>query len=412
MKISLHDKNILRKLASEKAEIATLPSHNEKIKLWKKLNSLEKTRPLLWINQIPWEEMNHDGELTLICENEFCRSIEMGLRKTIYQWKHMPGDMIVEPILEYRISIKNSGFGIAEKSEKELSSGFASRYFEPQIKTEADIEKIKPPVISVDYKNEAYKMEFLSSVIGDILRIEPLGIASFWFAPWDLLVTWYGIEETMIDLVMKPDLIHLAMDKLIDAYLIGLKQYEEQCLLSLNNTNVNIGSGGLGYVDELPKKDYKTDKIRPLDQWGCAAAQIFSAISPKMHEEFALHYEKKWLEKFGLTYYGCCEPLHNKIEILKSIPNLRKISMSPWANVEKFVEQVGKKYVLSYKPNPAILARDEWNPQQAEKELREVLEKAKNCCVEVILKDISTVRQDYRRLWDWANIAFRTVNEY
>jgi hypothetical protein len=27
-----------------------------------------------------------------------------------------------------------------------------------------------------------------------------------------------------------------------------------------------------------------------------------------MHEEFALQYEKRWLERFGLTYYGCCEP--------------------------------------------------------------------------------------------------------
>lgn len=43
---------------------------------------------------------------------------------------------------------------------------------------------------------------------------------------------------------------------------------------------------------------------------------------------------KKWLEKFGLTYYGCCEPLHNKIEILQQVKNLRKISISPRADIK------------------------------------------------------------------------------
>ena len=128
-----------------------------------------------------------------------------------------------------------------------------------------------------------------------------------------------------------------------------------------------------------------------------------------MHEEFALQYERRWLKEFGLNYYGCCEPLHNKIEILKSIPNLRKISMSPWADVDKMLERTNGRYVLSHKPNPAVLAPDAWNPQQARKKLETVLQKTRGCAVEVIMKDVSTVRRQPQRLWEWSRIAMEVV---
>ena len=83
--------------------------------------------------------------------------------------------------------------------------------------------------------------------------------------------------------------------------------------------------------------------------------------------------------------------------------------MSPLADVEKTVEKAGSKYVLSYKPNPAVFASDEWNPSQAWKNLSEVLDKTRDCVVEVIMKDISTVRYKPQRLWEWSEIAMDLV---
>jgi len=237
------------------------------------------------------------------------------------------------------------------------------------------------------------------------LTIEKKGIVHSWFAPWDELIRWWDVQEAMIDLVMRPELVHQAMDRLVNAYLCQLQQWRNLNLLSLNDGNYRVGSGGLGYSDELPRADFDPEHVRTIDQWGCGTAQIFSDVSPEMHEEFALQYERRWMAQFGLNYYGCCEPLHNKIEILKSIPNLRKISISPWADVEKTVEKTGGKYVLSYKPNPAVFAADEWNSAQARKNLSEVLDKTRGCVVEVIMKDISTIRYKPQRLWEWSEIA-------
>src|ERR1035438_8036138 len=93
-----------------------------------------------------------------------------------------------------------------------------------------------------------------------------------------------------------------------------------------------IGSGGLGDTDQLPRPGYSPEHGRAHDLWGSGAAQIFSDVSPRMHWEFSLQYELRWMNRFALNYYGCCDVLHRKMAIMEKIPNLRKASMSPFIN--------------------------------------------------------------------------------
>ncbi|MFH1903762.1 MAG: hypothetical protein ABIK20_06930 [Candidatus Omnitrophota bacterium] len=408
MNIPEKDKSILRELAGKQTEIALRPVNQERVAEWTRLNGLNQGRPMVWINEIPWHEMNVNGELDLQTTNEFCRAVEQQLRRTIYQWNHMQGDMVVEPKFYSPLVIHDTGFGIKEDVDiikQDEKSSIVSRKFHPQINDERDLEKIKNPLVTHNQEASEINYQTLINLFGDILTIEKKGIVHSWFAPWDELIRWWDVQEAMIDLVMRPELVHQAMDRLVNAYLCQLQQWRNLNLLSLNDGNYRVGSGGLGYSDELPRADFDPEHVRTIDQWGCGTAQIFSDVSPEMHEEFALQYERRWMAQFGLNYYGCCEPLHNKIEILKSIPNLRKISISPWADVEKTVEKTGGKYVLSYKPNPAVFAADEWNSAQARKNLSEVLDKTRGCVVEVIMKDISTIRYKPQRLWEWSEIA-------
>ena len=132
-----------------------------------------------------------------------------------------------------------------------------------------------------------------------------------------------------------------------------------------------------------------------------------------MHEEFALAYEKRVVNKFGLAAYGCCEALHNKIHILKrNFPNLRKVSVTPWADVDIAAANIGDQFVFTYKPNPSMLAADRWDLDAARKSLREVLEKTKGCIVEVALKDVSTIRNEPQRIFQWAQMAAEETARY
>ncbi|MHB8278321.1 MAG: hypothetical protein ACYDIA_11805 [Candidatus Humimicrobiaceae bacterium] len=409
------DKKILRELAEQKAEIAILPVQKKKIEMWKNLNDLKEVRPLVWINEIPWHEMNINDELTLKTSTEFARVLELRLRKTLYRWKYMRADMIVEPVMPCYLEVENTGFGISElvkiaKTNKD--SDVYSRKFTPQIDKEEDIEKIKTPKVTYYKDTTEEKFQAMKDIFDGILEVKKMGYPGFWFAPWDELVRWWSVQKLLTDLILNPELVHKVINRLTEAYLCQLDQYEELNLLSLNNGNYRIGSGGLGYTDELPQNDFDPNHIKPRDLWGNGAAQIFSNVSPEMSEEFALQYEIRWMERFGLNYYGCCEPLDKKIEILKKIPNLRKISMSSWVNLELGAANIGRDYIFSYKPSSAIFVEDNWDSELVRRSLTKDLAKIKNCNVEIIMKDISTVKYRPHRLWEWAKIASEVVENF
>jgi hypothetical protein len=333
----------------------------------------------------------------------------------MYQWEHLPGDMIIENVIYSPLAIRDTGLGLGEDVDivrTDPRSGVVSRTYHPQIREEKDIEKIKFPEVSHDEEATERTYQAMVEIFDGIMPVEKRGIAGQWFAPWDYLIRLWGVQEAMEDMYLRPELVHKAMDHLVNAHLHQLDQWEKLNLLSRNDNNTRIGSGGYGYTSELPQKDFDPAYVRPIDIWGCATAQIFSEISPKMHEEFALQYEMKWLKRFGLTYYGCCEPLDIKIPILRNVPNLRKISMSPWINVERAAKEMADDYVFSLKPNPEILARDVWHPDIARKVLREILEKLQGCVVEIILKDVSTIRYEPQRLWEWAQIAVEETERF
>ena len=59
------------------------------------------------------------------------------------------------------------------------------------------------------------------------------------------------------------------------------------------------------------------------DIWVRTMAQMFSTVSPDAHDEFDLQYSIPLAKRCAFTYYGCCEPLSDRIDKLKQYPNLR-----------------------------------------------------------------------------------------
>jgi hypothetical protein len=415
IKLSPREQDVLRRLAAERAEIARLPVHREKARLWQKLNDLESERPMVWINEIPWHEMNVDDELTLQCEDPWARDLELVLRREIYQWRHLPGDMIISDYLACPLVIHSTDFGIIEDVDvvkTDASNDVVSRHFKIQIRDFADLEKIKMPVVTHNEQATGFSYQAMTRLFGDIAPVRKVGQTHIWFTPWDYLIRWWGIQEAMIDLIERPDLVHAAVERMVDAWMVELDQFVAMNLLSLDCDNTRIGSGGYGYTQGLPGEDFDPGCVKPHNMWGCSNAQIFSEVSPSMHWEFALKHDLRWLSRWGLTYYGCCEPLDKKIDLLRRIPNLRKVSVSPRCNTAKAIAGLGPRYVLSRKPNPAILAEDTWHPERARQELREFLTQARGCHVELIMKDVSTVRYQPQRLWEWARIAVEVAEEF
>ncbi len=413
--LSAKDREILRRLASDLAAAAAAPSHAEKARLWTRMNDLHQERPMVWINEIPWNEMNVNDELSFSCQHPWARQQEQNLRRTLYQWRHMPADMVLNNHIACPLAMHSTDFGIVEEVDvikTDDSNEIVSRHFKLQITEPEDIAKIKMPVVTHNEAATRIRFDAMNEVYGDIMPVQKEGQTHIWFTPWDYLIRWWGVQEAMMDLIMRPEMVNEAVSRMVDGWMTELDQFVALNLLSLDNNNTRIGSGGYGYTTQLPGKNFDTDYVKPHNMWGCSNAQIFSEVSPEMHWEFALEHDMRWLSRFGLTYYGCCEPLHNKMELLKRIPNLRKFSVSAWAKIDRIVENGGANYVLSIKPSPAVFAEDTWRPQLARDQLLKSLEQARGCNVEIIMKDISTVRYDPKRLWEWSEIAMDVVQNW
>ena len=139
--------------------------------------------------------------------------------------------------------------------------------------------------------------------------------------------------------------------------------------------------------------------------WVLAESQVTVGVSPEHFAEFIFPYQKPVMERFGLSCYGCCEPMDNRFDIVKQVKNLRRVSCSPWSNKRIMAEKLGQDYIFSLKANPAPLAMATLDEDFVRKALREELRAAKDCCVEVIMKDNHTLGKNPRNLTRWVEIA-------
>jgi len=362
------------------------------------------------IDQVCWNEVNVNNELSLHCTDTECLRYEWQLRSTLYQWRHFPVDMVIEPFIRVPKAIQNSGFGFdieEETLQTEADNQVLSHKYTNLFETEEDLEKIRTPIVTHDQVETAHRLEAAHEIFDGLLDIRTEGISPY-LSLWDPISHWMGVENALYALIDKPDYMHRLVKKLTDGYLSMLDQLEEQGLLCRPQSIIHCTGA---YTDELPAPGYNPGKPRTKDIWMFGLAQMFSTVSPEMFKEFEVDYTKRICERFGLVYYGCCDPLDLKMAEVRMIPNVRKVSMSPWANHQHGAEEIGRDFVFSCKPNPANLAMTTFDPERVRAELTATLDTCKkhSCPLEFILKDISTVRHHPERLDQWARIAMELV---
>ncbi len=401
---------IIRELARQKAEIAALPVQEEKRKLWKKLNALKPERPMVAIDQVCWNEMNINDELTLRCADPELRGYEDRLRRELFQWRHFPVDMVVDPYVHVSKAIHNTGFGISVQEKTAVTdptSGVVGHKYRNQFETEEDLQKIQMPRLTHDEAETARRLALAHELFDGIIDVRLWGMDAY-VSFWDPISTWMGVESALLAIVDRPDYVHRLVGRMADGYMGLFDQAEEQGLLCGPQNWVHCTGG---FTDELPAPGYNPEKPRTKDMWAMGLAQMFSTVSPRVFKEFEVDYLQQLFGRFGLVYYGCCDPLDGKMNEVRMIPNVRKVSMSPWVNEERGAEEIGHDYVYSRKPSPAFLAHDPFDPEAVRADLqktRDICEKH-GCPLEYILKDISTVRYQPQRLFRWAEVAMEVA---
>ncbi len=406
------DRQVLRDLAKQVAGIAAQPIQDQRRQLWRQHNSLIRTRPLVIVTAVfCWHEIDLEGQLQ--CTDPLLRRYEDAFRKTIFSdaWGD---DRITEPWIQVpAVPAAPHGDERWGPTIKRIPCNVkgGAWMFDPPIRTEADFDKLVAYPHAIDEDATARNLAKVQDAVGDILTVAPSRkpVLEGWRADISTdLARLRGLEQVMWDMVDNPAFLHRLCAFMRDAVL----QQHDQAEAAGDWRICNHSNQAMPYATELADPRAGDEPVGRQKLWGFFAAQEMAMVSPAMHDEFILQYQLPIMAKFGLMAYGCCEDLTNKIDMLRQIKNLRRIAVTPWADVGRCAEQIGQDYVMSWRPSPAEMICTDWKPDLVGKVVREAMEAAKGCHIDITLKDVQTVQNDFGRFPKWVKIVREITDEY
>ncbi len=424
----------LRQLATRVAEIAALPGQAEKRRAVMALNRLDPVPPRLYcFPEGAWLECLPPAALE--CEDPLLRGWETRLRMAIYTHEFLRDDQPVDAVFNVPWDGGVGDYGLAPKvtgtaadaaarqtyylhpySNLSLSShsGLGAVHYEPPMRERGDLDQLRTPQLHVDLENSRRWLELAHELFDGILEVRRR--CHWWQALGGIsqsAIFLRGMDTLLFDMADDPAWVSEFFARLADGHLRALDALEEGGFLGLNNGCEWIHTGGIGYSDELPAPGFNPEQIRCRDLWGGVETQDLVGISPAMFEELLLPHVRPIVERFGLGCYGCCEPLHDWIPALQTIHNLRRVSISPWADLRLSAERLGQDYILSRKPLPTPLSTERFDEAAMLEDLRADFRiiREHDCRAEVMVKDLHTVRHQPRRLQRWVELARQAREE-
>ena len=402
------DTHILRDLVSEYLGVAHSEEQSRRRLLWRNHNSFEFTRPPIYIRAFAWHEMPHAA---CECADPVLRKHEGELRRKLF-WASLDDDSVFEPWLKINAATITPPEGIwglpVRWSDKTTAGG--SRVWDPPIKNENDLGRMKIPSHRIDEEATAREVSQLHDTVGDLIHIAVDRAPAYrtWNGDISTQIAYLrGLEQVMWDMMDRPAWLHELLSFMRDGIIKTHREAEEAGdwrLCAHENQ-------AMPYARELADPSDDPTPVKRKDLWYFAASQETTGVGPALFDEFMLQYQIPIMAEFGLTAYGCCEDLTRKIDLLRQIPNLRRIAVSPMANVRRCAEQIGTDYVFSYRPSPAEMVSMGFDREHIRGALRRDLEACRECCVDITLKDVETVQNDPNRVREWVKLTREVIEE-
>ena len=381
----------LRELAKKQREYAGLPVMEERKKLWYAHNALRHVRPMVVVEEITFQEEILPKP---VCGTKLGRELEHAMLMAIVNHEQIgddkvtPDSVALPAVVEFR-ELDHDWKEIRARDES------VAMVYEHLVETLADdFHKIKPSVYTFDEAYNRMRWDMAQEAIGDILPIHRTNPVQL---EWDLspgyrTIRLMGMENMMVDMAADPDSVKKLMRFLTEDMERYLDWLEARGLLAMNNGNDYIGAGSYGFTEELRQEG---ELVTTRNLWGNLNSEECSSISPAMFGELMYPYCERLASRFGLVYYGCCEPMEEVWEpYISRLPNLRSVSVSSWCREEYMGEALrGKPVIYSRKPHPNLLGGDPVLDEEGlARYIRATLDAAKGCEIEFLFRDVYTLR--------------------
>ncbi len=409
------DRTRLRELASKVRDIALSDVNQQRQAEWRRHNGLRPGRPVILAETgglCQSRELSFEAQLR--CRQPWARGMESQLVGQIYQFEQVGDDWAIEPFWNIGWQVMFSDYGVKVEHKTVKSEGHMGSFsFQPPLSNlREDFSKLQPRTFAVDRESTLAWKAHVESVIGDLLPTRMRGNPWWTLGLTIVAIDLIGLEQMMMYMFDDPEGLHRLMAFLRDDHIDMIQWYQRQGLLALTNGDDYIGSGSRGYCDCLPQADYQPGApVRLKDIWALSESQETVGISPEMFEEFVFPYQQPIIEQVGLSYYGCCEPVHNRWHVVKRIKNLRKVSVSPWCDQAFMAKELKGKQTFCRKPNPTLISTENFDEAAILADLRNTIKVAGECNLELVMKDVHTLSGHADRLAKWVKLARQCIGE-
>ncbi len=398
---------VLRDLAQQVAEACASPRYAELKAMWTRHNRLDK------VEKIPvsvhlhrgdtstWRELIPPAQLRL--QDPLARNLELQLRQKLFRDREIPDDDVLLPTLwldPVRPLGEDRLWGVP--LQRAVPSDPKGAYtFLPIVRDEADLARLQYPRYEIDAPASRRLVDRARELVGDLLPVK-LWTDQVRESPGERIVDFLGWDGFLYGLVEHPKLIHAMMEFLTEGMIHYQRDRERQGA-------VDAEASWLWRVhyEELPAEE-APHLLRSC--WAYIAAQATGTISPTMYAEFIHPYNVRIVGLFGphRIYYHGCEDLTPKLEILASLPGLRRFDVGAWTDLAACVRTFERRVVLEVQVHPGetLLVHD---PAEMRKAIEGIVAIAGDCILDINLSDVQTVNGNPNVLGEWARLAQEVV---
>lgn len=401
----------LRSLAAHQAELAASPKNLERVELWKQHNMCRGQRPPIHIEVDTFAHQAIAPQLR--CRDPFARELEWRLIHNCIGLETFDDDRVVAPYYQLPYDTEFTLFGqqIRETVLRQEDGTELGHTFEHIITDlEDDFQKILTPTrFGVDKEGTLRKQARIQEIFGDILPVR-LVTNGLYAVPTQKVVHLMGVETMLYSIYDYPDLFKQMMGLIADSYIAYFRHLEAQGVLLQNHGFENVAQGSMAFYEEpeIP------GPVKTTDLWGFLDSQETVGMNPEMFREFIFPCYRKIAALYGRLSYGCCEPVHVFWEDIKTLPNLRKVSISPWCDEEFMAEQLrGTDIIYQRKPSPNYLGVGSSLDEDAFRaHIEKTLLTARGCHVEITQRDVYTVNGDISKVQRYVQIIRESIDKF